>query len=278
MSTPMDQTFINPKWLLKMVIVAIVLLAFGAWGLYDASIAYPKRGVNYAEYAEWDYLRVIKQENAWERASVKDPVAELARLDERVKSKTNVSPTEKTRHEWLDALRIIHHLKADRTDRADAVKRFEELNTKWTTSQGNAKSSPKKLTPWDVPVQWLITAVGFGLGLYMVGLILSVKRIKYGWEPASQTLTLPSGDKLTPADIADFDKRKWSKFLIFLVVKPGHPTLGGKEVRLDLLRHSKLEEWVLAMEKTAFPENQEPTAPGGEPAPGGSPEPASASA
>jgi hypothetical protein len=41
---------------------------------------------------------------------------------------------------------------------------------------------------------------------------------------------------------------------VVLEVKEGHATLGGKGVKLDLFVHNPLEEWVLAMEKTAFPE------------------------
>lgn len=271
MSTPTEHTHINPKWLGKMVIIAVFLIGFGAWGLYDATIAYPKRGANYAEYAEWEYLRTIKQaDSAWDRASVKEPVAELARLEQRIDAKSNVSAIEKSRHEWLEALHVIGRLEPALTEIPDPVKRFDELNTRWTTSQGTAKSSPKKLAGWDIPVQWLITALGFGLGLYLVGLIFAVKRTTYGWEPATQTLTLADGATITPADVAEFDKRKWHKYLIFLKIKPGVPKVGGQELRLDLLRYAKLEEWVLAMERTAFPENQ----PAGEPAPAPAPTPA----
>ncbi len=68
------------------------------------------------------------------------------------------------------------------------------------------------------------------------------------------TLGLPGGHSLTPADLTDVDKRKWDKFFVSLVVKPGHATLGGKEVALDLLRYEPLEDWVLEMEKAAFPD------------------------
>lgn len=264
MSTAMEHTDINPKWLWKMIIIAIVLLVFGGWGLYDATVAYPKRGLNYAQYAEWEYLRTIRQDSAWDRAGVKDPAAELARLEERLRAKSNVSAIEKARHEWLGALQTINHLTPAYTEMGDPLKRFDELEAQWT-SGGTAKSSPKKLAGWDIPVQWLITVLGFGLGIYLVGLILVVKRVKYGWEPATQTLTLPGGARLTPADISEFDKRKWHKYLIFLKVRPGVEQVGGRELRLDLLRHAKLEEWVLAMEKTAFPENQAP-APAEQPA------------
>lgn len=264
MSTPMEQTRINPKWLWKMAIIAVVLLGFGVYGLYDATIGYPNRGVKYAEYAEWEYLRAIKQDEAWDRASVKDPAAEIQRLKER---KSNVSRIEASRHEWLGALDVVGRLNPGHTEMADPIQRFEELNTRWTTSQGAAKSSPKKLDFYDIPVQWLITFVGFGIGLYLTALILSVMRVRYGWEPASQTLTLPGGATLTPGDIAEFDKRKWHKFLIFLKIKPSHPTLANKELKLDLLRHVPLEDWILEMEKTAFPENQAPIAADVEPAP-----------
>ena len=123
-------------------------------------------------------------------------------------------------------------------------------------------------------MQWLFVVVCLGVGLALTGLILKVKSRTYGWEPVEQRLFLPGGASLVPADIAEFDKRKWDKFLIFLKIKPGHQPLGGREIRLDLLRYNPLEEWILAMERTAYPGN----APVREdPPPTGAPEAAPAS-
>ena len=44
----------------------------------------------------------------------------------------------------------------------------------------------------------------------------------------------------------------------FLKIKAGSHALAGSEVKLDLLRYVPLEEWVLEMEKTAFPPAEVP--------------------
>jgi len=66
--------------------------------------------------------------------------------------------------------------------------------------------------------------------LFWVGLVSSRR---YRWEPESRTLTLLSGEKITPSDLADVDKRKWDKFLVFLRIRDDHPTLGGREIEED---------------------------------------------
>ncbi|MGH7132453.1 MAG: hypothetical protein ACREJO_10960, partial [Phycisphaerales bacterium] len=65
----------------------------------------------------------------------------------------------------------------------------------------------------------------------------------------------PDGKTIVPADIAEFDKRKWDKFYVTINLK------GGEARKLDLLRYVPLEEWVLAMERTAFPETAPPEEP-----------------
>jgi hypothetical protein len=44
--------------------------------------------------------------------------------------------------------------------------------------------------------------------------------------------------------INEVDKRKWHKFFVFLKLADNSP-----EIKLDLLRYSPLEDWVLEMEK-----------------------------
>ena len=43
-----------------------------------------------------------------------------------------------------------------------------------------------------------------------------------------------------------------------LKIKPGSHALAGSEVKLDLLRYVPLEDWVLEMERTAFPPAEVP--------------------
>jgi len=113
------------------------------------------------------------------------------------------------------------------------------------------KETPSRLTVWDIPAQWAIMVVCGIIALWLAILVLRVMSVKYRWDPATLTLTLPDGSSITPSDIAEFDKRKWHKFLIELLIKPGHPTLGGKSVKLDLFRYAKLEGWVLEMEQAS---------------------------
>ena len=248
----LQTTRLNKPWLLKLLIFAIVLLFFGCYGLYDALVAYPNRGLRYASYMQYQYLDFAKKENRLDhRAGIADPVEELARL--RKIDRPKLTDLEATRMDWLKALEIVGQLKPERTKIDDAPALFEQLKKDWTTSDG-ARSAPKPLAAYDIPVQWLYVVLGFGGGLWLLGLLANVSRTKYQWDADSQTLTLPDGNALTPADIEDFDKRKWDKYLVFLKVKPAHATLGGQEIKLDLYRHAPLEEWVLTMERTAFQE------------------------
>lgn len=68
-------------------------------------------------------------------------------------------------------------------------------------------------------------------------------------------LGVPGGASVVPADVEVFDRRKWDKFLVFLKIKPEHPQLGGKEVKLDLYQYEPLEAWYLEMHRSARPED-----------------------
>lgn len=255
-SANMQTTTINRGWMTKMVIIGLFMFAFGLWGLYDALSAYPNRGERAASFHQHEYLTMLDQKNDGSflnKASVIDPEAEYETLSQKSDAST-LTPEEQPKFYWLRQLKLIGKLKPEYTQVADPRKALEDLKARWATSQ---TSAPQELSWYDIPAQWLITAVGCGVGLYLFCLIAVVKRTRYHYEPESQRLHLPGGVTLVPADIEVFDKRKWDKFLIYLKIKPGHPQLGGKEIVLDLLRHSPLEEWVLAMERTAFPENAE---------------------
>ena len=129
---------------------------------------------------------------------------------------------------------------------------YPKLKELW----GNG-NMPKKLEWYDIPAQWAFVIIGIGGGLWLAVLYAAVARKRYAWDEASRTLTLPGGATLTPADLEDVDKRKWDEYIVFMKVKPSHPTLGGRELKLDLYRYSPLEAWVLEMERTAFPERAE---------------------
>ncbi len=161
---------------------------------------------------------------------------------------------------WLDSLKLVGGLKpspspvpADvdkarhRTNFDDPKAELTALKTYWAS-----QTPPKELAFYDLPMQWAFAAIGFGFGAYLLYLIAKTKKDRYGWDPEEKRLYLPSGKTLIPDDVAEFDKRKWDKFFVFLHLKP---QAGTGQIKLDLLRQAKLEEWVLEMERIAFPEN-----------------------
>lgn len=253
------------KWVLKMAVFVAVLFGFGCWALYDALWLYPERQRDYASFKEYDYLVLARDAGGaqLDRVGIADPRAELDRLRKLQRETGALTGLDAARSAWLEALAVINHLDGPRhTDiprpnAADARSRLAELETRWKTASGEKRKSPKPLTRWDIPSQWAILVVCWGIMLYLVGLLFRTAGQKFTWDPAQQRLTLADGSSIVPADIEDFDKRKWDKFLIFLKIRPGHDKHAGKELKLDLYRHDKLEGWVLEMEKTRFPERVE---------------------
>ena len=124
------------------------------------------------------------------------------------------------------------------TEIADPSARLTELQAEWAT-----RKPPKPLSAFDIPSQWLIAVAGLGLSAWIVVLFAAVARKKFRYEPAAMRLTLPGGKSFTPADIAELDKRQWHKFFVTVRLKD------GRSHKLDLLRYTPLEAWVLEMEK-----------------------------
>ena len=238
-------TTLNRPWLLKTVLMTLVLWGFGGWALYDATSLYPSRGRAYAERMELEYLRALEASGSFRNASIEDPRGELARLGER-RDRTEV---EERRFEWLKSLKLVGDLEPQRTSFENPAQRLSTLGTEW---QG--KGNPKPLAVYDIPAQWAILVVCWGIAAWLTLKFLVVASRKYRWQPETRTLILPDKSSLVPADLEDVDKRKWDKFIVFLKVKPGHERHGGKELKLDLYQHARLEAWVLEMEAQAFPE------------------------
>lgn len=252
---PTQTTTLGRKWLLKMSIFIVVGLVVAVWGYIDAAVAYPRRGARAAERLEFLYLDAVT-ERATRPASVSfDPVAELERL-RREADLGAIAAQDKLKLDWLAQLAIIGRL-PERVSIPDAAARYTQLAGTWLTANG-APVNATPLSAFDIRVQWGICILGAalaaGLGLHVV----RIRGRRFSWEPGEQRLTLPDGTPLVPADIAEFDKRKWDKFLIYLKIKPEHARLGGREIVLDLYQHAPLEDWVLEMERTAFPENSTP--------------------
>lgn len=253
---------VYPRWLIKMGLIMLVMFGFGVWGLVDALKVYPDRGHRAATFLEWQHLQKLREAGQLAQASVTDPKTAFNDLKARQKKGVNLSVGEQTRLAWLDSLNNTWMLDAKyttipRQNTRETVnvasERLDELAKKWTTSDGGAITAPKPLTFYDLPVQWAFVVIGFPAGLYLSVMIARVMKQRFTFDPVPQRLTLADGTELTPDQLADVDKRRWGKYMVSLIPAPPHPR-AGQEIELDLLRHRELEDWVLAMEKTRFPE------------------------
>jgi hypothetical protein len=266
-STGMQTTVVNKKWALKMILIAAAFLALLIWGIVDAIIVYPKRGARAAEFGEFQHLSELQNASkiSNDQATVKDPATELSKLLSKQKDNASLSADEKAMLDWLTQLKLINQLNPANTafPRTDfriedgkpvtvgsADERLVQLRNRFTKAEaGAAPKAPSPLSWWDIPSQWAIAAVGAAVFGWIALLMLRVKAISYKWDPATKTLTLPTGATLTPADIIEFDKSKWEKFYITLRTREDHPTFKGNAIELDLYRHVPLEDWVLEMEQ-----------------------------
>lgn len=256
-STGVQRAKLNRGWVIKMLIVGGVAGAVSLWALFDATVAYPARGERASEWFEKSYLEAMQEDGRITRASIDEPEQQLDEDVEQLK-RINELPSSgarnvvQTREAWLTQLKAIKKLGADRT----AYPLASGENTPRTrlealTTQLANKNQPKPLSAFDVTVQYMMF-VGLGaIALLVFANMLRVAAQKYEWDPEGERLRLPDGSSITPADIEEFDKRKWDKYIIFLKIAQGHERHGGKELKLDLLRHAGLEEWVLTMEATA---------------------------
>lgn len=266
---------LNPTWLIKVGLFLVVLLVFTGWGLYDALLAYPERGERHASWAEYQYLVAAREVDnnevpGWfyRRASVTDPAAELDRLDAEPAATNNRQDAENpesnrhyeanaqiAREAWLTALQRIGELKPERTTIENPVERLRALDERWATDS----VKPKPLAFYDIPSQYVIAVVCGSFAAYLAFLLGSNAVKAYRFDADTFALTLPSGETITPDDMAArLDKTKWDKFIVGLDVKPSHSTLGGRTIRFDTYRHAKLENWLLAMEEKAFGPEEQP--------------------
>jgi len=298
-------TSLSGNWLMKQGLFLLVLLVFGVWGLADALYFYPRRGLEDASYKLRNYLTAASEAGKLvpSEIAIADPQAAYAdlapRMEQLAKAATGPGNEAKNakieleRARWLEALSRTWRLTtepqivvspgqlpkdfvdaATRTVRYDPVRGIGlvvsqpgseplevppqrllgELVQKW-----NTRDQVKPLSGYDMPLQWVFVTVGFVGGGALLFTMLRASAKKYRWDPATQTLTLPGGKSFTPADVKEFDKRRWHKFFVTIHLKD------GTSHTLDLLRYVPLEEWVLTMERTAFPETAVAPVPTSEP-------------
>lgn len=252
-----QRTSLNRTWLLKMGVFFVVLVGFGTWGLVDGLHFYPARGEADASFKLLAYLKKAAAAGRMNEVKVENPKDELKSLSGRVGELKKVAGSsasvtsslqqaeyELARYEWLDSLSRVWRLESapsriEADPRAQMAALEEELK---------AKNQPTPLERFDLAFQWLFVGVGYIGGVWMLVVLARARAQVYTWAAEEQRLTLPSGASFVPADIREFDKRKWHKFYITLNMND------GKSHELDLLRHVPLEQWVLEMERTRFPE------------------------
>lgn len=300
MSSGVEAATLGRQWLFKTLAFAAVLLGFGIWGLLDATIWYPRRGMLDASYQLKNWLEAAKGAGTLNATtlSVPDPKSALAELEKRESElratagngtgASKAALADLAKLEWLRSLSRAWRLDADVKHLGESEKPTarslyfdpktgagwaiegslggggkkiefvpealrENLVAKWNTSK-----QPSPLSAFDMAFQWVFVVLGLGGGAYLIVVLLRSKAEagRYRFEHETQRLSLPSGANFAPSDVQEFDKRLWHKFFVVVNTKDG-----GKH-KLDLLRFSPVEDWVLAIERTAFPESAKDSEPG----------------
>lgn len=246
------QTTLSRRWVLRVLVILVIGWGLFVWGMIDAVMVYPARGRDAASYLKYQYLREVEKARAIS-ASVDDPAAEFVRIANKKRDNT-MSPVESARYNWLESLSRIGQMKSEETRISDARQELKALDEQW--GKANVKV-PQPLDWYDIPSQWAIAAAGLVIGVWRLATFLAVAGKKYKCDPASSTITLPGGATLTEADITEYDKRKWDKFIITLGLRDGHAT-GKKNLTLDLYPYNELEPWVLELERRGTGSVSEP--------------------
>ena len=273
-------TRLNRGWVMKMLIFAICLIGLGAWGTLDAFVVYPNRGRQHAKFMLYQYLGRLSDSGMLLRsADVADPASELTKL--RSDSSIGANSIEAARRDWLLSLSRVYDLnevtqqnrrELDRRA-ADAAGGQQPTPTLFPDARGlhsaleaelqNA-TVPAPLNAYDIPLQFLFMAIGFGGGVWILLLLVRCARNTFRYDPGEMRLTLPDGRSFTPAQIKDVDKRDWHKYYLYFTVEG----IDG-ELKFDLLRYAPLEEWVESMRKArpGYDPAEDESKDKGEPAP-----------
>lgn len=282
-------TKLGRNWLIKTLLFVVLLLGFGCWGLIDATYFYPRRGEMDAARKLKDHLAAADAAGMLSPSQLKltDPKAALAQLkakeaDTATQAKSDTpdgraARFRQTQHLWLDSLARMWALKpeprlVDSDKGPPPRKHYYDMREGQGYSVGadgvksplppadllkrlvSAAATSNQVTPlsgFDMLFQWVFVVIGFGGGLWMLATLVKAAAKKYRWNPAEQRLTMPDGKAVVPSDIRELDKRLWHKFFCTMNLND------GAAYRLDLLRYQPLEDWVLTMEKTAFPDQAE---------------------
>jgi len=257
-----------PRYWVKQAIIVVALLGLGVWGALDLFVIYPERARRFATWAEWQYLNFLDNPPASAgagvnlgMASVPDPREAYERMG-RPGYTRNPETLEDYRANWLDALSIIGNLDPAYTtfprenpregDVGSPYDRRDELAADWESV--DRSRAPKRLSRFDILSQWPIFLGGVGLAGYFAFGLFRAMGARYAWDESQAAITLPGGVRVAADQVEEFDKSKWHKFYVALVLGESHPTHAGRRVTVDLYRHTPVEQWILEMERRRFPE------------------------
>jgi hypothetical protein len=286
-STPMHTT-LSRSWLLKTGAFLVLLLVFGVWGTVDAYWLYPKRGLGDASYQFRNFLAAADAagkltENTITIAEPKAALAELEAKEGELRSNAKGDSSAArdaalsvAKLDYLSSLSRTWRLNPDPKPLGETTKPevsklvYEPATGKgFRVTQGGertelsaralgerldefwkANKPPTPLSGFDMAFQYVFMAVGFGGGLWLIMTMLKAAATakKITWDAGAKRLGLPGGASIAPDDLQDIDKREWHKYFCTLITK------GGSSHRVDLLRYQPLEEWVLELERTVFPD------------------------
>lgn len=232
------ETRLSRGWLIRTLVFIAVWFGLAIWAYYDATIAYPKRGEEYATFVEYRWLGELANENLIHTVSSKvaDPSARLAEL----KGREN-NGAERTEREWLVALDVIGRLDDATTRVADPRARLAELDDKL-----KARKQPKKLNRYDIPIQWLILAVGLILGVWTLVNLIKASRRHYAYDKDTGQITI-NGQQIPFDKMTGIDMRKWQKKSIAML-----ETNDGS-FKLDAWVHAELDTMIEDIDKRLHP-------------------------
>lgn len=232
---------VAPSWWIRAVLVTIMMLGLGLWGIYDYSVDIPRR-----------------EQMSQRRQLAEDVMLALTPNEDRFLAGEKIK----------SALIIIKAAQAETVSGEDSA--WNETLTIWMTglqtlSLGGEMNSELKLqvglrieaavleygdvqepAAYDRPVQWMFISSLLFVPFYAWGLIKYAPRI-YQLDPDG-TLHLPQ-KKLSRDDIADIDMNRWmSKSTAELVA------VDGQRIKLDAFIFKNLHLIVGAIAHRLHPE------------------------
>jgi hypothetical protein len=232
------ETRLSRGWLIRTLVFIAVWFGLAIWAYYDATIAYPERGEEYATFVEYRWLSELASENLIHTVSSKvaDPAARLDELKGR-----EPSGADRTELEWLVALDIIGRLDDATTRVADPRARLAELD-----SELKASKQPKKLNRYDIPIQWLILAIGLILGVWTLVNLFKASRRHYTYDKSTGQITI-NGQEIPFKKMTGIDMRKWQKKSIAML-----ETNDGS-FKLDAWVHAELDTMIEDIDQRLHP-------------------------